>query len=93
MDESREILEARQNVINRLNRIEGQVKGVRKMIEEEQACGEIMMQIAAVKAAINKVGTLVFETHFRHCLDKAINEDEGTEFVDEVIKMLGKYIG
>lgn len=85
--------EERQNIINRLNRIEGQVKGIRKMIDEEQPCAEIMMQIAAVKAAINKVGTLVFETHFRHCLEQAIAGGEGSDFMEEVMKMLGKYIG
>ncbi|MDW7651077.1 MAG: metal-sensitive transcriptional regulator [Bacillota bacterium] len=85
--------EERQNIINRLNRIEGQVKGVRKMIEEEQQCTDILMQIAAVKSAVNKVGTLVFQTHFRHCLYEAIHEDRDTEFIDEVMNMLGKYIG
>jgi CsoR family transcriptional regulator, copper-sensing transcriptional repressor len=84
--------EERQNVINRLNRIEGQVKGIRKMIEEEQNCSEILMQIAAVKAAVNNVGTLVFQTHFRHCLETAVAQGE-VDFVDEVMKMLGKYIG
>lgn len=82
----------RQNVINRLNRIEGQVKGIRKMIEEEQSCAEILMQIAAVKAAVSNVGTLVFQTHFRHCLEQAVSQGEGTDFIDEVMKMLVKYI-
>ena len=85
--------EERQMIINRLNRIEGQVKGIRKMIEEEQQCSEILMQIAAVKAAVNKVGTIVFQTHFRQCLERAIQEGEDLEFVDDVMKMLGKYIG
>lgn len=84
--------EERQNIINRLNRIEGQVKGIRRMIEEEQSCSEVLMQIAAVKAAVAKVGTVVFQTHFRHCLEQAVYEGEGTDFVDEVMKMLGKYI-
>ena len=84
--------EERQNIINRLNRIEGQVKGIRKMIEEEQSCAEIMMQIAAVKSAVNRVGTVMFETHFRDCLEKAIHEGEDLDFVDDVMKMLGKYI-
>jgi CsoR family transcriptional regulator, copper-sensing transcriptional repressor len=84
--------EERQNVINRLNRIEGQIKGIRKMIQEEQNCSEVLMQIAAVKAAVNNVGTLVFQTHFRHCLENAVAQGE-TDFVDEVMKMLSKYIG
>lgn len=82
----------RQNVINRLNRIEGQVRGIRKMIEDEQSCSQVLMQIAAVKSAVNNVGTLVFQTHFRQCLETAITEGE-TDFIDEVMNMLGKYIG
>jgi DNA-binding FrmR family transcriptional regulator len=84
--------EERQNVINRLNRIEGQIKGIRKMIENEQNCSEILMQVAAVKAAVNNTGTLIFQTHFRDCLEKAVAEGE-TDFIDEAMKMMGKYIG
>lgn len=84
--------EERQNIVNRLNRIEGQVKGIRKMVEEGQSCAEVMMQIAAVKAAVNRVGTVMFETHFRDCLEKAIREGDDLEFIDDVMKMLGKYI-
>lgn len=81
----------RQSVINRLNRIEGQVKGIRKMIEEEQPCAEILMQIAAVKAAVNNVGALVFKTHFRFCLETALAERDA-QFIEEAMKMLGRYI-
>ncbi|MBS4030009.1 MAG: metal-sensitive transcriptional regulator [Clostridiales bacterium] len=84
--------EERQNIVNRLSRIEGQVKGIRKMIDEEQSCSEILMQIAAVKAAINKVGTLVFQTHFKHCLEKAAHDDSSDDFIEEVMKLLSKYI-
>lgn len=81
----------RQNVINRLSRIEGQVKGIRKMIEDEQSCADVLVQIAAVKAAASSVGSLVFQTHFRHCLETAIKERDA-EFIEEAMKMLGKYI-
>ncbi|NLZ93442.1 MAG: metal-sensitive transcriptional regulator [Firmicutes bacterium] len=81
-----------QLLINRLNRIEGQIRGIRKMIAEEQGCRDILMQIAAVKAAINKVGTLVFQTHFRHCLQEAVAGEKDPDFIDEVMKLLDKYI-
>ncbi len=84
--------EERQSIINRLNRIEGQIKGIRKMIEEEQNCSEILIQVAAVKAAVNKVGTLVFQTHFRRCLESAVKGEQDFAFVDDAMKMLGKYI-
>ena len=81
-----------QSIINRLNRIEGQIKGIRKMIEEEQNCSEILIQVAAVKAAVNKVGTLVFQTHFRRCLESAVKGEQDFAFVDDAMKMLAKYI-
>lgn len=84
--------EKRRQLINRLNRIEGQVKGIKKMIEEGQNCAEILMQVAAVKAAINKVGTMVFQTHFRSCLEAAVEEQQDMDFVDELMNLLGKYI-
>ena len=49
-------------------------------------------QIAAVKAAVNKVGTLVFQTHFKHCLEKAAHDESSEDFIDEVMKLLSKYI-
>jgi DNA-binding FrmR family transcriptional regulator len=82
----------RRQIINRLRRIEGQVRGIRKMIDEEQPCAEILMQIAAVKAAVGKTGVLVFQTHFRRCLESAAAEVEREDFVEEVMRLLGKYI-
>jgi CsoR family transcriptional regulator, copper-sensing transcriptional repressor len=83
----------RRQIVNRLRRIEGQVKGIVKMIEEEEhSCSEVLMQVAAVRAAINSVGTVIFETHFRQCLENAVNEEKNPEFVEEIMSMLGKYI-
>ncbi len=84
--------EERQNIINRLSRIEGQVKGVRKMIEDEQPCTDVLMQIAAIKAAVNKTGTLVFQTHFKSCMEKAICDENAEDFIEDVMKLLSKYI-
>jgi len=86
-------MQERRQIINRLRRIEGQVRGIRKMIDDEQPCAEILMQIAAVKAAVSKTGVLVFQTHFRHCLEGTVADGEKEDFVDEVMRLLGKYIG
>ena len=80
----------RRQLINRLSRIEGQVKGIKKMIEEGQNCEEILMQVAAVKAAINKVGKMIFQTHFRHCLEAAVNGKQGVDNFFTVIEELLK---
>ncbi len=59
MNENNKCVEYKQDVIKRLNKIEGQIKGIRKMIDEEKNCVDILTQIAAVRSAINKVGGMV----------------------------------
>lgn len=61
----------------RLRRIEGQVKGIEKMIENDAECREILVQIAAIRAAINKVGGLVLENYAKTCFVRS--NEEGTE--------------
>lgn len=56
------------SIINRLRRIEGQVKGIQKMVEKDKVCGDILIQIAAARAALNKVGGIILEDHMKDCL-------------------------
>ncbi len=65
----------RKEVARRLARIEGHVRGVERMIEEEKSCPDILLQIAAVREALNKVGRMVFEDHLEHCLADASKGD------------------
>ena len=67
----------RENLLRRLKRIEGQVRGIHRMISEGQSCVDILNQIAAVRAALDKVGLAVFENHSRHCIKQALNDEEG----------------
>ena len=53
-------------LIKRLNRIEGQVKGIQKMVEEERYCIDILTQISAIRSAINKVGSIILENHIKN---------------------------
>ncbi len=80
------------SLLLRLKRIEGQVRGVQRMIEEEDECSEIMNQIAAIKSAINQVGILVFESHARDCIYRSMNEDDNEQIFNEVVKMMGRFI-
>jgi len=56
------------DVINRLARIEGHVRSIKKMAESGRACSEILLQIAAVQAALRRVSQLVLEDHLEHCI-------------------------
>jgi DNA-binding FrmR family transcriptional regulator len=71
-------------VINRLKRIEGQIRGLMRMIEDEKSCEEILVQIGSAKAALHKTGQVILEGHMHHCvLDGIRNGDE-----EETIKKL-----
>lgn len=78
----------------RLNRISGQVEGVKKMIEEERYCVDILMQIKAVRAAIKTVELNVLERHMQMCLNKAClnnNSEEITAKIMELSKLIKNF--
>ena len=60
----------RKDVLLRLRRIEGQIRGLQRMVEEEVACADILTQVAAVTAAVKKVGTVIVKTYMEECLNK-----------------------
>ena len=75
-------------VTNRLKRIEGQVRGLMKMIEDDKTCEEILIQIGSVKSALHKTGQVILEGHLHHCVLDGIRD--GKE--DEIIKKLSSAI-
>lgn len=84
---------SKDDIIKRLRRIEGQVKGIQKMVESDQNCSDILIQIAAVRAAINKVGGLMLENYSKSCIAKAAtqeldNEKEISELIDVILKFM-----
>lgn len=91
MDQNKDAHISRNDIIKRLKRIEGQVKGLQRMLEGEKCCTDILIQVAAVRAAMNKVGILIFEEHSRTCLDKACKEDNN-ESLDSLIEVLNRFV-
>jgi DNA-binding FrmR family transcriptional regulator len=63
-------------LVRRLNRIEGQVRGIRRMIEEPRTCIEILQQLAAAEAALNRISLAVFKHHVDHCVSDAVARGE-----------------
>jgi len=76
--------ELKQGLLSRMRRIEGQVKGVTRMIEQDVYCDNILHQVSAVRAALDALGKLVLEDHLRGCLVARIQAGE-TEVVDELM--------
>jgi DNA-binding FrmR family transcriptional regulator len=64
---------------NRLRRIEGQVRGVQRMVDEEAYCIDVLTQIASAVAALEKVGTILLKDHVEHCVRESIEKGEGAE--------------
>ena len=90
MEESKK--ELKKDISVRLRRIEGQVKGIEKMIDNEACCRDVLVQIAAVRAAINKVGGMVIENYAKKCMlgDKENSEDKNVEQLVETLLMFLK---
>ncbi|GEN34854.1 MULTISPECIES: metal-sensitive transcriptional regulator [Aneurinibacillus] len=77
------------NLITRLNRIEGQIRGIKGMIDRDVYCDNILNQIAAVQSALNSVGRLLLEGHMKSCVIERIQEGDN-EVIDELLKTMNK---
>lgn len=80
-------------VINRLARIEGHVRAVKRMVEEDTACPDVLVQIAAVRAALNSVGRIILEDHIQSCLVEAVERDDYERAFEDLKMSLDKFIG
>ena len=81
--------EEQKKLIHRLNRIEGQICGIRKMVENNAYCTDILMQSAAVNAAVNAFNKELLASHIRGCVSRDIREGKD-EVVDELVATLQK---
>jgi DNA-binding FrmR family transcriptional regulator len=83
----------RSSRLKRLNRIEGQVRGLARMVEEDRYCIDIITQISAVRAALRRVEEDILRDHIAHCVEHAIvsgNADEQREKIAELMDVLGR---
>lgn len=78
-------------VINRLSRAIGHLEAVRKMVEDGRDCSEVLIQLAAVKSAINNTGKLILKDHINHCVVHAI-ENGDKQVIDELNEAIDKFI-
>ncbi|HJA05908.1 MAG TPA: metal-sensing transcriptional repressor [Candidatus Mediterraneibacter pullicola] len=79
----------RKNMINRLNRIEGQVRGIKKMVENNAYCPEILIQVSAVNAALNSFNKVLLAEHIRTCVAEDIRGGDEAA-IDELVLVLEK---
>ncbi|MGN1048584.1 MAG: metal-sensing transcriptional repressor [Eubacteriales bacterium] len=81
--------EERKKLIHRLNRIEGQIRGIRGMVEKDEYCTDILVQSAAVSAAVNAFNKELLASHIRGCVARDIREGKD-EVIDELLQTLQK---
>jgi DNA-binding FrmR family transcriptional regulator len=77
---------------NRLRRIEGQVRGIQTMVDEDRWCPDILQQIAAIQAALDKVALGLTEGHVRHCMAEGADEKRRAEMTEELMQALGRIV-
>ncbi|WP_318616803.1 metal-sensitive transcriptional regulator [Sporosarcina sp. YIM B06819] len=78
----------KQQLLNRLKRVEGQVRGIHQMIENDRYCVDILHQISAVQSAMNKVSLALLEDHTKHCVVNAIKEQNGEGAIKELMDVM-----
>lgn len=78
-------------VLNRLSRAIGHLQSVKRMIEEGRDCSEVLIQIAAVRSAIDNTGKVILQDHLRHCIVDAAREGNQQE-IDDLCKAIEKYM-
>ena len=80
-------------LVRRLARIEGQVRGIARMIEREEYCVDILQQTSALRAAVDSLAILVLEDHVQGCVRTAAENGDAERYVDEVVDVVRRTLG
>lgn len=80
--------ETKKQLQTRLRRIEGQVKGIEKMINEDACCKDVLIQVAAVRAAVNKVGSIILENYAKECVSINSEPENKNQEVENLVDAL-----
>lgn len=81
--------------LKRLRRIEGQIRGLHKMVEEDRYCADIVIQISSVQEALRSVGRALMHNHLHHCAAEAIrhgNDEQASAMYDELLELIYKHL-
>jgi len=87
--------EIKSSNLKRLRRIEGQIRGLQKMVEEDRYCADIIVQISSVQEALRGVGRALMRNHLRHCAAQAIGrgtKEEAQAMYDELLELIYRHL-
>jgi CsoR family transcriptional regulator, copper-sensing transcriptional repressor len=83
----------KRELVTRLRRIEGQARGIQRLVDEEAYCLDVLQQVEALTAAADQVALLLLEDHISGCLTHAIETGQGEPYVDEVMTVVRRALG
>jgi len=81
----------KKSVLNRLSRLIGHLEGIKRMVDEDTDCSDILIQLSAVRSAINSTGKIILSDHINHCLIHAYEEDD-MEVIDKLNDAIDKFL-
>jgi len=84
-----EAIKAQKSVIDRLNRVEGQIRGIKNMVEKGTYCDDVINQLEASRSALRAIELILMDSHFKNCIKEQI-QSGNDEAVDELLKMVKK---
>ena len=80
------------SLVARLNKMEGQVGGIRRMVEEDRYCVDVLQQIASLRSAADALAQMLLEDHIRGCVSDSIRNGDGDAHVGEVMEVIRRYV-
>jgi CsoR family transcriptional regulator, copper-sensing transcriptional repressor len=80
-------------LVNRLARLEGQVRSIREMVANGRDCSEVLIQVAAARSALDQAGRVILEDHMEHCIFEAMEAGKGQEAIEDLKVALKRFVG
>ncbi|WP_443029094.1 metal-sensing transcriptional repressor [Spirulina sp. CS-785/01] len=84
--------ESRRKIVNRLSRIEGHIRGIKTMVSEDRHCPEVLIQVAAVRGALDRVARLILDEHLSECVARAAHEGNIEAELEELKAALDRFL-
>ena len=82
----------KKQIQNRLSRVEGQVKGIKRMIDQDKNCFDVLTQLTAIRGALDKVGAMVIENYSHGCVQRALTDEDKEKEIENLTKIILKFI-
>ena len=80
-------------VLNRLSRIEGHVRSIREMVASGRDCSDVLLQVAAVRSALDRAGKVILEDHLEHCIADALKDGKEHDAIENLKMALKSFVG